>query len=174
MTKPSISNGFANKRKLLDSIACPGCDRLLSPNLFHVNRHRYNGKHRLCRDCRTKECREQRDDEYRRKVNLRNKLRRKTDTEYVKQCRLRHKKWYLKKLGLTLEDYWKALADQEGKCAICGLPEEQNLHGILYVDHDHRTGEFRGLLCKHCNSGLGHFRDSLKLIKRAWKYLKCE
>lgn len=51
------------------------------------------------------------------------------------------------------------------ECVICGSEEK------LVVDHDHRTGEIRGLLCNHCNRGLGHFRDDPELLEFARMYL---
>lgn len=51
------------------------------------------------------------------------------------------------------------------ECVICGD------EGTLVVDHDHTTGKVRGLLCNHCNRGLGHFRDSPMLLEFAAQYL---
>jgi len=51
------------------------------------------------------------------------------------------------------------------QCVICGSEEK------LVVDHDHRTGKIRGLLCNHCNRGLGHFRDDPTLLEFAAQYL---
>ena len=51
------------------------------------------------------------------------------------------------------------------ECVICGSAEK------LVVDHDHKTGEIRGMLCNHCNRGLGHFRDDPMLLEFAAQYL---
>ncbi len=64
--------------------------------------------------------------------------------------------------------YERILATQDGGCAICG---EKPTGNRLAVDHDHATGEVRGLLCQHCNTGLGSFRDDAGLITKAIRYL---
>lgn len=51
------------------------------------------------------------------------------------------------------------------ECVICGN------EGKLVVDHDHKTGQVRGMLCNHCNRGLGHFRDDPTLLEFAAQYL---
>jgi len=51
------------------------------------------------------------------------------------------------------------------ECVICGDS------GELVVDHDHKSGNIRGLLCNHCNRGLGHFRDDPMLLEFAAQYL---
>jgi len=53
--------------------------------------------------------------------------------------------------GITTEQYNEMLASQHGVCKICHKPPKNK---PLYVDHDHETGEVRGLLCAHCNSCL--------------------
>lgn len=56
-----------------------------------------------------------------------------------------------KALGVSDEDYARMLAAQGGGCAICGAPPKTRR---LHVDHDHRTGAVRGLLCYRCNRAL--------------------
>ena len=56
-----------------------------------------------------------------------------------------------RELGVTVEDYDRLLAAQGGGCAICGNPPKTRR---LDVDHDHRTGKVRGLLCHRCNRAL--------------------
>ena len=68
-------------------------------------------------------------------------------------------------------DYQTMLNAQHGRCAICGVREEDSLGGRLRVDHDHVTGDNRGLLCMNCNTALGHFRDSIELMTEAIQYL---
>jgi len=65
----------------------------------------------------------------------------------------------------------KMLEDQDHKCAICREPIAFNGQQC-HVDHDHVTGVIRGLLCGRCNRGLGHFRDSMKLLQQAIEYLR--
>jgi Recombination endonuclease VII len=73
--------------------------------------------------------------------------------------------------GITSADYEDLLARQGGGCGICGRrPGKTTLH----VDHDHETGEVRGLLCVGCNNALGQFHDDAALLERAADYVTCE
>lgn len=67
-----------------------------------------------------------------------------------------------RKYGLSVADF--VLLDAEDHCAICGGPSE-------VVDHDHETGEVRGVLCRPCNIGLGHFHDQTERLASAILYL---
>ena len=62
------------------------------------------------------------------------------------------------------------LAAQDGKCAICGTTSTGN-RKAFHVDHDHKTGKVRGLLCSNCNTGIGNLRDDIGLLNRAIEYL---
>lgn len=73
--------------------------------------------------------------------------------------------------GITLQDYNLMLENQDFKCAICSLEKSENGR-TFYVDHNHKTGKVRGLLCINCNSGIGNLRDSINLLTKAIKYLK--
>jgi hypothetical protein len=59
----------------------------------------------------------------------------------------------------------KSIITEVKECVICGNIEK------LVVDHDHKTGKVRGMLCNHCNRGLGHFRDDPTLLEFAAQYL---
>ena len=73
--------------------------------------------------------------------------------------------------GLTPKDT-VAIGDvQQGVCAICKSPPTTEKRGGLHVDHDHATGQVRGLLCEKCNQGLGNFRDHPGFLEQAIAYL---
>jgi len=74
-----------------------------------------------------------------------------------------------KKYGLTVEQYDEMLLAQGGGCAICGRPPRPDI--ALYVDHDHATGQVRGLSCFRCNNALGDFNDDPALLASAAAYL---
>lgn len=72
--------------------------------------------------------------------------------------------------GITAAEYAAKLAEQDGRCAICrGVPRSKR----LAVDHNHKTGAVRGLLCKRCNHDLlGAAHDSIEMLERAVGYLR--
>ncbi|NJS14058.1 MAG: hypothetical protein HC788_04880 [Sphingopyxis sp.] len=59
------------------------------------------------------------------------------------------------------------IEQQDWRCLIC-----DEMTSRLYLDHCHSTGKIRGMLCLHCNSGLGSFRDDPERLSRAIEYLK--
>ncbi len=87
-------------------------------------------------------------------------------TRYLKDFNLKQN------YGISLEEYEAMVAAQDGKCAVCGrIPAGKHNQGCLHVDHNHRTGKVRGLLCSQCNRGLGFFGDSSETLLRAATYL---
>lgn len=76
------------------------------------------------------------------------------------------------KYGLSLDDYDKLLIKQNGVCAICKHKETKKGIDFLPVDHNHKTGKVRGLLCNACNWGIGHLKDDIEILENAIKYLK--
>jgi hypothetical protein len=111
------------------------------------------------------------------------------DTHNKTMCRscinARRKKWrdknpgwhlynYLPRTyGISVDDYNSLLVEQNGVCAICERQPTGNSkqEARLHVDHNHETGEVRGLLCKDCNHGIGFFRDNPKLLGKAADYV---
>ncbi len=83
-------------------------------------------------------------------------------------------RWQEKKLaqyGLTPESYTAMAEAQSYKCVICNRPAAEDRDGVLHVDHNHATGEVRGLLCSQCNVALGLLQDSAELLRKAASYL---
>lgn len=73
------------------------------------------------------------------------------------------------KYGITIEDYNLMLKKQDFKCAICF--EGRSDKRMLDVDHNHKTGVVRGLLCRSCNLAIGQLKDSVEILKNAVLYL---
>lgn len=69
----------------------------------------------------------------------------------------------MRKLARTSMDSWKRrqLADQGGKCPLCGLVIDTSIKGEAVVDHDHNTGEIRGVLHRSCNAALGKMDNAV-------------
>ena len=79
------------------------------------------------------------------------------------------------KYGLSIEQYDRMFLEQNGVCAICGnppAPTGKPQQTRLHVDHDHQTGQIRGLLCRACNHGIGSLRDSTAILQSAISYLE--
>lgn len=76
--------------------------------------------------------------------------------------------------GISQEQYDEMLARQNRVCAICQEPQAWNRRegDILVVDHDHSTGQVRGLLCHACNQALGLMRDNPDVLRRAAAYVE--
>lgn len=91
--------------------------------------------------------------------------------EAVRRCRERDPManvWRQRRhrYGVEREEYEAILARQGGVCGICGRDEK------LVIDHDHETGEIRGLLCHRCNFALGAVEDDIRILSRAIAYLE--
>lgn len=75
--------------------------------------------------------------------------------------------------GLELKEVEQMYIDQGGKCAICDkFKATFTQSGGLYIDHDHVTGQIRGLLCNSCNVMLGLAKDNIEVLVSAINYLK--
>jgi Autographiviridae endonuclease VII len=136
--------------KLLDigMSRCPKCKQIKKITEFNKDKYTFTGLAIYCRSC--------------------NRLKSKTQYHTHKD---NHKNTQLKSdFGITLEQYKEKLKNQNNCCAICkSLPKNNRM---LSVDHCHKTGKVRGLLCSGCNSGLGYFKDNINIIAIAIKYLQ--
>lgn len=74
--------------------------------------------------------------------------------------------------GISHEEFVALLTSQNGLCAICGTDEWPGKDNAPHVDHCHKTGGVRGILCGPCNNGLGYFRDDPERLRKAAEYLE--
>jgi hypothetical protein len=106
-------------------------------------------------------------------INARRRLHWATDPDYRRRQtaarrRGRQREYDLRRLyGITVADYERLLARRKSRCAICRKTSRRRLQ----VDHCHRSGAIRRLLCRRCNLGLGHFDDDVRLLRCAAAYL---
>lgn len=76
------------------------------------------------------------------------------------------------KYGITEQDYDDMFKSQEGKCAICKTENQTGKWQRFGVDHCHKTGKVRALLCNECNRGIGLLKDDPEILKSAVAYLE--
>lgn len=126
---------------------CFRCGEEKSHADFYPNRDNTDGRASACRDCTLA---------YSKAWRERNQEKRRSQ-----------QRWAL--YGLSEAAYDSMLANQGGACAICRVIPPGR--GVLHVDHCHVSGTVRGLLCRSCNQGLGHFEDEIERLHRAAEYL---
>ena len=151
---------------------CTQCDEVKAMDEFY----RQGAKRRYseCRDCqRERHQRWYAKRENRERTNATVATYRHANPDKVRALNL--KKCY----GITPEDYDRMYDQQSGRCAICskvclrfGTATAEQRNQVLCVDHDHTTGKVRGLLCGHCNRGIGNFGDDHAVLHAAIEYLK--
>ena len=134
---------------------CSECDHEKSLDGFPYDKHRPDRKKTMCKEC----------------FNIKSSIYYKKNTDKKKNQIL------LKCYNITIEEYNKLLISQDSKCGICNnyeltIVNKTNKPKQLAVDHDHKTGKVRGLLCQKCNTGIGNLKDSIELLDRAIQYLK--
>lgn len=145
---------------------CNGpCNQEKEDSEFYIKRYKNGviGLRALCKHCSTLER-----DIWRKsstKDNDRNKEYNKRNAVRIRGNKLR-KYWPGSTCEQALANFEVLFKAQDGKCAICDKVKR------LAVDHNHITGEVRGLLCNKCNRGLGLFDESPQCFKRSLVYLK--
>jgi len=110
------------------------------------------------------------------KENERYRRRASTDPAFVERKRARYdpsqNRAYRLRVayGLSIEDWNRLYDEQGGRCAICQRLDGDEVQD-LHVDHDHKTGVVRGLLCRSCNRGVGYLGDDADRLDAAIEYL---
>lgn len=79
----------------------------------------------------------------------------------------------LKKFGLTPQQYQEMFDLQNGRCKICNTHQSE-LKQRLSVDHNHKTGKVRSLLCNDCNTGIGLLKESVDILQTAILYINSD
>lgn len=130
--------------------ACIRCKTEKAIGLFGNDKNYFHGKKNLCKKCESN------------RSNAWNKAHPKIVRKNLRRCRL-------KKYGLTPMTYAAMFIAQDACCAICHT-DVSGSKGWT-VDHDHRTGKVRGVLCGNCNTMLGHAKDDVVTLRNAITYL---
>ena len=139
---------------------CPKCKKQKPMSGFYPSKTRSSG-----RDCYCKACYKKRYHLPHVRLRMQNYLR----TKYLREKDVRADKTLRQKFGINLKDYDRLFEEQNGLCPICGdAPDGKR----FAVDHDHATGQVRGLLCHRCNPGIGYFRENIQILGSAIEYLK--
>src|ERR1017187_3973915 len=143
-----MKSGYPQKR-------CFSCKEIKDSIQFHKNKAKKDGFNQICKDCNC----------------ARSRKYIKNNPEKVKNTKLKDM------FNITLEQYQEIYKKQNGCCAICNKPEtmidnRSNTTRALAVDHNHATGEIRGLLCSAHNRGLGMFHDNIEELNKAIEYLQ--
>lgn len=120
---------------------------------------------RLARNAASKAWRERNPEKARQVARRSAAKRREKSPEIVREHALKAQLKF--HYGLTYEQYKEMVALQHGRCKICyRIPSTR-----LAVDHCHKTGYVRGLLCRQCNSGIGLFRENPITLRKAAAYV---
>lgn len=155
----------------MDTKYCNGCKQNLPIDSFRfrIRRNQIVARSR-CREC------EKNDSQLQAKrltaTGKRKEIRRRhleIHPEYAKRAAVRA---FARRLWIDPEQLLNFIAQHNGNCDICGRHKSEV--GTLHIDHDHEKGHIRGMICGHCNLGLGKFRDAIAVLENAISYLKQE
>lgn len=132
---------------------CSGCKLELDKHEFAD--YAWQLRHPYCRKCMSI-------------ANYKSKIKNKdTYDQYRIKAAESSRRCYLRKTwGITLEEFNELKESQDGLCAICKITTD-----ILHIDHNHKTGKIRSLLCNNCNRGIGHLKESPVILNAAIEYL---
>lgn len=143
---------------------CGRCRESYELSMFHKDNSRKDGLNPTCKLCRSIESKKYSRADY--------------NKEYFKSdngAYTRRKYVLMHSYKLSEEEYTEMLDKTRGCCPVClqGFTFGKTKRRIV-IDHNHETGEVRGLLCSSCNVGLGQVGDTLESVERLVKYLKGE
>lgn len=165
-----MNRKHAKENGIVDKI-CTGCDKRKPFSEFNVNGKYADGTISYkpkCKVCLLPESRKRQQNNYK-------KQRAANKRSYDKHEESRYVKDKCRKYDLIPEELNFLINYHNEKCAICGEPEtsKDNQGNVrrLAIDHCHKTGEVRGMLCHAHNVGLGAFQDNIKHLNSAIKYL---
>ncbi len=151
-----------------ECITCGGEFQPYRSNQKTCSRACYNQTPERREDARVRQARPE--------VRERERVRRALNTSpYPDKVRRYNLRNALSKYGVTIEWYEQKLAEQGGACALCGhVPPPDGIKAAsrLHVDHNHKTGITRDLLCTRCNMGVGYFMEDPALMRRAAEYIE--
>lgn len=137
---------------------CSRCGKTKPIDDFYLNSRRPGGRTCYCKICNTEKHRE---------------WVKKNPRRYRELARRSTWKRLFKDTGITEEIFAKMVEQQGGACLICGRIPCPDAKGVtLTLDHDHKTGAVRGLLCVKCNAALGQFEDNAERCLAAARYLE--
>lgn len=171
-------------------IKCATCASMKELMEFSLDKTQSTGRDASCRVCTRKAAKayylahrdeqrsKARERARKRRLKFREECKRK-DREYFLKNRdtlrtKRHKRAVMERYGITHQQFDELIASHGGKCAICGDSETRQNNWFIYhlcVDHDHKSGRVRGLLCTNCNRLLGAAKDSIYVLEKAILYL---
>jgi len=132
---------------------CTGCGKKKSLTSFYRNKAAKDGYQGRCKICHKEWARRYRKTHRKQRCERQRAFRRKHPGRSKRYYR--EKRYHLKQYDMTLDDYNRIFAEQDGCCAICGRHQSE-FKRRLHVDHDHVSEKVRGLLCADCNFLLGH------------------
>lgn len=139
---------------------CYVCKIIKPANQFHKCKKRKDGIEYKCKKCKS---------DYNSKFYTGNKKHIEKSKEYNKRNKRQVRNLdLLRDFGITIEEYELMLLNQNYKCKICDKPETKR---AMSVDHCHKTGKIRGLLCMKCNCAIGFLYEDPVIIKNCLKYL---
>lgn len=148
---------------------CSKCKIEKPKSEFYKNKHNKDGLRVWCITCAKKDVKRY-DDTPNGKETRKNKLKNYLQTPGGKKVHRNNRLQY--NYGITIEQYDQMLQSQGGVCKICGTATPGGM-GRFVVDHNHKTGKVRGLLCNRCNTKLGGVEDK-EFLQRALEYLSLE